>query len=78
MVCKVKTVLYSNNGLQIEKHYFAVFEVLTEVSLRIQAVWEVTLLCGVSGLRHFRRTCGLHVLGLLTFEGEDDMTLQNI
>jgi hypothetical protein len=78
MVCKVQKILYSKNGLQIEKHYFVVFEVLTEVLLRIQAFWEVTLLCGVCGSWPFKRSCCLHVLGLLTLEGEDDMTLQNV
>ena len=78
MICKTKKLLYSKNGLQFEKHYFAVFEVLTEVSQRIQADQEVTLLCGVGGSQHFKRTCCLHVLGLLTLEGEDDMILQNI
>lgn len=45
-----------------------VFEVLTEVLLRFQASWEVTLLCGVSGTRHFKWSCCLHVLGLLTLK----------
>lgn len=48
------------------------------MSQRIQAFWEVTLLCGVSDSWHFKITCCLHVLGLLTLEGEDDMMLQNI
>ena len=45
---------------------------------RIQVVWEVTLLCWVSGSWHFKRTCCLQVLWLLTLECEDDMILQNI
>lgn len=77
-ICKIKKLLHSKNGLQIEKHCFALFEVLTEVSQRIQAVQEVTLLCGVSGSQHFKRTYCLHVPGLLTLEGEDNMILQNV
>jgi len=34
----------------------------SELLLRFQAFWKVTLLCGVGGTRHFKWSCCLHVL----------------
>jgi len=53
---------------KLKKHYFAVFEVLTEVLLRFQAFWEVTLLCGVVWYQALQMimlpSCSIHCVPL--------------